>query len=263
MKLLNNILILFIFVFVGCSSLNKIQYQKTDLQKLNLKGKLKSFEYFTYSPIVNENIGVKKNKRVEGVLKNYKVIFNEQGNKLRVNEYSLDGKVRYITKHKYNQKGQKIEEIGFDSEGILEKRTFKYDEKNRLNKVFFYNPKELEMKCVYEYDLKNKQLKYSFYDLDNKENFIFEYIEKYDKKQNVIEIVEYNVNHKLKLKTLFEYNKNQDKILAKRYNSYKELKNTFSYKYEKYDAKGNWVKQVVCKNDVPIEIVERKFEYFE
>ncbi len=224
MKNLNNILILFAFVLVGCSSL-KEQYQKTD---------------------------------------NYKTIFNKQGNKLQVDEYNLDGEVRYTTKQKYNQKGQKIEEIGFDSEMVFEKNIFKYNEKGCLEEVYFYNPEELEMKCVFEYEVENKKVKTTFYGLsklDDKKDFIFQCVEKYDKKENRIEVVKYEPNNII-FKILFEYNQNGDKILEKVYTSNEELENTFSYKYEKYDTKGNWIKQVMYKNDKPIEIIERRFEYF-
>lgn len=97
-NLLSIILILF---FLGCSSNSKYE---NDVTRLNLKGKVKSINEFSYEAI--EKFGnIKRGKRKRKLswdLDEY-IIFDDKGNEIEKNRYNSDGSLFSKWTFKYDK----------------------------------------------------------------------------------------------------------------------------------------------------------------
>lgn len=103
--------------------LEKKTEKKNDLTEENLKGKVKSIKETTYK-------AVDKFGQIEkgDVLNNYFNIYNEKGNKIEDNFYDSDGNLSSKDTYEYDEKGNMIEENWYESDGSLyEKHTYKYE----------------------------------------------------------------------------------------------------------------------------------------
>ncbi len=93
------IFILLIFICFSTIAQNK----KNDWQILNLKGKVKSIENFTYFKTTFDN-----EKQLIKHL-NYTCKYDKKGHKIKQSFYSSNGNVDYTFTWKYNTKGQKTQ----------------------------------------------------------------------------------------------------------------------------------------------------------
>ena len=183
-----------------------------DLTKKKLKGKVKSIKETTYQAV--EKFGQIEKGDVlvdssavytdDGHFK----IYNEKGNKIEENYYNSNGRLYSKTTYKYDEKGNMIEDNFYDSDdgSLIYKNTYKYDEKG--NKIEEYH-----------------------YDEDGKFNYKYTY--KYDEKGNNIEKNNYDSNGRLDSKYTYEYDKNN-----------------------------NWTQRIEYKNTIPHRITERIIEYY-
>ena len=193
---------------VSCNQSEK----KNDLTEENLKGKVKSITENTYEA-VNKFGQIEKGDILvdssavytdDGHFK----IYNEKGNKIEENYYNSNGRLYSKTTYKYDEKGNMIEDNFYDSDdgSLIYKNTYKYDEKG--NKIEEYH-----------------------YDEDGKFNYKYTY--KYDEKGNNIEKNNYDSNGRLDSKYTYEYDKNN-----------------------------NWTQRIEYKNTIPHRITERIIEYY-
>ena len=123
--------------------------KKNDLTEENLKGKVKSIKETTYK-------AVDKFEQIEkgDVLNNYFNIYNEKGNKIEDNFYDSDGNLSSKDTYEYDEKGNKIEENWYNSDGSLDsKYTYKYDEKGNIIEENYHNSNgRLYEKHTYKYE---------------------------------------------------------------------------------------------------------------
>lgn len=196
------LIILSVLCLVSCNQSEK----KNDLTEENLKGKVKSIKETTYEAI--EKFGQIEKGDVSYYA--YAVtIYNEKGDRIEENHYNSDGSLDYKVTYKYDENGNKIEGNIYFSNGKLDKKvTYKYDEKGNIIELNGYN---------------------------SDGSLLYKYTYKYDKKENIIE--------------------------KNRYNSNGSLDEKYTYKYE-YDKNNNWIQQVVYENNKPIGIKERIIEYY-
>ena len=175
--------------------------KKNDLTEENLKGKVKSIKETTYK-------AVDKFGQIEkgDVLNNYFNIYNEKGNKIEDNFYDSDGNLSSKDTYEYDEKGNNIEKNNYDSDGSLNSKT------------------------TYKYDKKGNKIEDNSYDSDGSLNSKTTY--KYDEKGNMIE-----------------------------YNTDGRFGEKYTYKYE-YDKNNNWIQQVTYEDNKPIQITERIIEYY-
>ena len=113
------LVILSVLCLVSCNQSEK----KNDLTEENLKGKVKSIKETTYK-------AVDKFGQIEkgDVLNNYFNIYNEKGNKIEDNSYDSDGNLSSKDTYEYDEKGNIIEKNRYNSNGSLdEKYTYKYE----------------------------------------------------------------------------------------------------------------------------------------
>ena len=202
------LVILSVLYLVSCNQSEK----KNDLTEENLKGKVKSITENTYE-------AVDKFGQIE------------KGNVLVDSSavYTDDGRFKI-----YNEKGNKIEENYYNSNGrLIYKNTYKYDEKGNIIEENYYNSNgRLYSKATYKYDEKGNMIEDNFYDSDNG-SLIYKNTYKYDEKGNNIEKNNYDSNGRLDSKHTYEYDKNN-----------------------------NWTQRIEYKNTIPHRITERIIEYY-
>lgn len=131
--------ILSVLCLVSCNQSEK----KNDLTEENLKGKVKSITENTYEAV--EKFGQIEKGDVlvdssavytdDGRFK----IYNEKGNKIEENYYNSNGSLIYKNTYKYDEKGNIIEENHYDSNGRLDsKYTYEYDKNNNWTQRIEY-----------------------------------------------------------------------------------------------------------------------------
>jgi len=144
--------------------------------------------------------------------------------------------LRYKETSKYNDQGNLLEEKYIGSNGnILNKQICKYDSiGNRLEMDMYRSVSRdssvnrITQKFTYKNDAKGRQIERNSYGSGSSLTDKFTY--KYDTKGNLVE--SYNFS----------------------------LKNT--YKYDKYDKTGNWLRQIVFVDDKLSTINEREIVYY-
>ena len=202
------LVILSVLCLVSCNQSEK----KNDLTEENLKGKVKSITENTYEAVDKFGQIEKGDVLVDSSAvytdDGHFKIYNEKGNKIEENYYNSNGRLYSKTTYKYDEKGNMIEDNFYDSDdgSLIYKNTYKYDEKG--NKIEEYH-----------------------YDEDGKFNYKYTY--KYDEKGNNIEKNNYDSNGRLDSKYTYEYDKNN-----------------------------NWTQRIEYKNTIPHRITERIIEYY-
>ena len=199
------LVILSVLCLVSCNQSEK----KNDLTEENLKGKVKSITENTYEAVDKFGQIEKGDVLVDSSAvytdDGHFKIYNEKGNKIEENYYNSNGRLYSKTTYKYDENGNIIEKNGHNYDGSY-KITYKYDEKG--NNIEQNN---------YKYD----------------GSFLYKYTYKYDEKGNNIEKNNYDSNGRLDSKYTYEYDKNN-----------------------------NWTQRIEYKNTIPHRITERIIEYY-
>jgi YD repeat-containing protein len=253
-------------------------------------GKLADKETYKYDD--KGNLIERNFYNADGSLSGYKHTYryNDKGN---IIESKLGDVV--IETFKYDDKGNKIEKISYKADGKLaSKVTYEYDDKgNIIEKNRRDNTNRRENTCkyrdekqTYKYDDKGNKIEENTYNADgslffvpvfqeivkNHESLSSKIIIKYDDKGNRIEENIYRVTKGDSINgqvvgggvsnytITYKYDDKGNKIEDIRYNAHGIEKET--YKYE-FDEKGNWTKKISFKNQIPQNIEERKYEYYE
>ena len=146
-----------VLCLVSCNQSEK----KNDLTEENLKGKVKSITENTYEAVDKFGQIEKGDVLVDSSAvytdDGHFKIYNEKGNKIEENYYNSNGSLIYKNTYKYDEKGNKIEEYHYDEDGKFNyKYTYKYDEKgNNIEKNNYDSNGRLDSKYTYEYDKNN------------------------------------------------------------------------------------------------------------
>ena len=227
--------ILSVLCLVSCNQSEK----KNDLTEENLKGKVKSITENTYE-------AVDKFGQIEkgDILVDSSAVYTDYG------RFKI-----------YNEKGNKIEENYYNSNGSLDfKDTYKYDEKgNKIEKNRYNSDGSLYYKVTYKYDGKGNKIEVNHYDSNG--SLILKYTYKYDENGNKIEECWYNEDGSLIVKFTPKYDENGNMMEVNNYDSNGSLHKKFTYKYE-YDKNNNWTQRIEYKNTIPNSITERIIEYY-
>lgn len=206
-----------------------------------------------------------------------------------LNYYDTEKKGKIIWYTKYDDKGNKLEEsynsnhLGTNFPG---KNLYTYNNKNELLEQHQYkNNGKLLIKALYELNKKGKHLEASWnypdgssfgkttykYNHHGKLTEEIWYLSdgsldekiryKYDISGNRIENKAYRSDGSLLYKFTYEYNERGNKIEEDIYNSDGEWEESIIYEYE-LDKRGNWTKKLAIKNEEPISITERQYQYY-
>ncbi len=260
-KLLVGLLLSLLVGFASCEKNSCKNNKKTDWEKDNLKGKVKSYTNIAYEAI-EKNGKVQKGKRREDELDNFLVKYGNKGNIVERNYYYYDGSLSWKYTYKYDSKVNRIEENWCNFAGKLYyKYTFKYDSRgNEIEKNEYDSDGSLSSKFTYKYDSKGNEIEKNTYNSDGK--LIRKYTYKYGSKGNKIECNIYTSDGSLIGEETYKYDSKGNEIECKGYDLYQKYTYKNKYEYE-YDKHGNWTKQIFYADDKPAEIVERKYEYYE
>ena len=253
-------IVLAMFCLASCEK----STQKNDLAELKLNGKVKSIREIPYEAV--EKFGeVVKGDALAILGENQQITFNDKGNKIEENWFNSDGSLFSKYTYKYDDKGNKIESISFNSDGRLSsKSTYKYDDKgNKIEKNSFNSDGSLSSKLTYKYDDKDNLIEVNWSNPDGSLNSKYTY--KYDDKGNKIEQNSFKPNISLSYKLTYKYDDKGNEIEINSFNSDGNLDDKYTYKYT-YDQQGNWIQKIsyVVENGVekPSQIVERTIEYY-
>jgi len=245
--------LILLLLLMSCVTLSCQQKSnKNDLEKENLKGNVLSVRKTLYE--VTEKFG----EPVKGARKcidldicELYTKYNELGNETEFTEYDGYG-FNFISKIKYNEKNQKIEQNRYTPEEGKRVMQFKlkYDLKGNcteLSSDYGYVEKK-------EYDDNNNLIKeFIKHGTGPKEKFN-EFNYKYnDKNQKISEVNEYG-------KTVYTYFENGDMKDVIIYNNDGSIQRKGNYIYQ-YDEHQNWIVQIGYENGIPTLYEERIIEY--
>lgn len=164
--------------------------------------------------------------------------YNERGNKLEETSYNSDGTLyeKYI--YKYDKKGNKIEFNWYNSNGSLSNRkTYKHDDiGNLIEEIHYFSDGNLDEKNTYKYDNQRNRIEENWVNSGgNKSKNTY----KYDANRNIIEsILDDGYNYE---KHTYRYDKKDYLIEDKSLYEKGSLPNKHAYKY---DDKGNRIEEI-------------------
>lgn len=130
--------------------------KKNDLTEENLKGKVKSIKETPYEAVDKFGQIEKGNVLYDNFIFPF-TIYDEKGNKIEENHYDSDGNLSSKDTYEYDENGNNIEKNNYDSDGRLGyKLIYKYNEKgNMIEKNNYDSNGRLDYKYTYEYDKNN------------------------------------------------------------------------------------------------------------
>ena len=132
-----------VLYLVSYGQLEKKSEKKNDLTEENLKGKVKSIKETLYEAVDKFGQIEKGDVLVDSSAvytdDGHFKIYNEKGNKIEENYYNSNGRLYSKTTYKYDEKGNIIEENHYDSNGRLDsKYTYEYDKNNNWTQRIEY-----------------------------------------------------------------------------------------------------------------------------
>jgi len=262
-NLLIGLITISIVLFFVASGKAQTKVVKTDVEKNDLKGRVKSYTKVCYKAIdklekiqkgeiayqetslYNEK-GYRKSYTIDGK-KQKECVYDGNGNKLEEFNY-LSGELFSRHFYKYDNKGNQFEERAYRPDSSLEWVTVNtFDDKgNEIEAITHNSDGSLNDKTTITYDEKGNELESKSVDADGKVSFTES--AKYDNKGNKIE---YYIGNNWKY--LYKYN---DKgIMTER------IETSYIWKYSsknKYDEKGNVIEVLTYDKD---GIMDQKSTY--
>ena len=143
-------LVLFAFI-LSCSTDKK----KNSLEEDNLKGNVKSVREFSFVAV--DKLGeISKGARKTQIYKKY----DDKGNRIEQDDYGSDGSLSSKTTFKYDSKGNNIEmNLYLSDRSLTYYFSFKYDDKgNEIERNRYKSDGSLDYKFSYVYDDKGNEI---------------------------------------------------------------------------------------------------------
>jgi hypothetical protein len=212
-------------------------------------------------------------------------LYNNQGIILESNEYTK-GKLTLRNTYKYDSKFNNTEESCYWADGTLKWReAFSYDKKGNLEEVTDYKLNgRFESRFTYKYDDKDNVIEENEYNSDTStrhkritsryaangavvetnrfnEDGILVFTLKLDREGVKLTNTTYNADGSFKGLTTKTYDERGNEILEDRFFANEMLNVKFSHTYE-YDKEGNWTRKITHKDEIPMEVTDRKIEYY-
>ncbi len=236
MKILNLIVAVLLMTFlISCMS-KDINKEETDISEMKLKGAVKSIGEYSY--IAYEKFGkiIKGKRDREFFDSDFFIVFDEKGNKIEENSYDSDGKLFSKKLYKYDKKGNEIEQSMYTSKGVLSSRF-----------VTKYNEDGNKIEEKYSTDLN----KYKKIKLKWRNTF------KYNEEGKIIEENRYEKGEELTNKIIYKYNDSGNLTEKNRYDA---DGNPISKRIYSYDDQGNVVEYKVFEEGILDRRVIYKYE---
>ncbi len=228
--------------------------QKTDHQKLNLRGQVKSIRESSYP--AKEN----KGEIQLGEMSHYYInTFNEKGNKAEDIQFKPDGTPMKKYVYQYDTLGRRSVRLQYDSaSNLVRKITYTYNADGLCTEDNSFDPtNRLEKKYTYTYDRKGNCIEDKSFTPDNVLQKKNTYV--YDSDGKLISMNSYNGKGDLEKEVTYRYDY-QNNIIDEEVNLSVGGNPVYNYHYV-YDKQGNWIKKVTMKDQVPVLILERIIRY--
>lgn len=227
------------------------QVPNNDLERKNLKGKLKSREVLVYKATIKD--GYVTNDVLKGGIE---VNYNEQGNQTKLVTYNEEKKVLNTWTYTYNSTEDLVESKYTDG-GVNRTLKYLYNDAKKLNICEEYVNNKLIKKTTYVYNKKGKKVmtRDIFMESDGESKHVYEYDETgYNRETKT-----YDETGSLQLKQLYTYNELGQEIQQSIFTG----DNIPSYKRKfEYDEKGNKIKNLAFNGDGVINAADSyKFKY--
>jgi hypothetical protein len=275
---LYTVLLSILLLNISCNESNE---QKNDLEKVNLKGSVKSITENTYMAIEKFGEVIKGGRnpndffRKENCITKYdingyltesngvipcKFIYNDKKQLIEENEFTSNTKIF----HKYDKNGFEIELNNFHKDTLVQKIKYKNDKMGNKVEINPYNyTGKLQYKIKQIFIGKNL-MESKEYDKEGRLTATTKY--KYDKNGNQIEETTTDSSNKVFSKNNLKYDENNNLIESKRFfdNALFENENNTTYRfvYNKLDSNKNWTELIEYENEIPVKITERTIEYY-
>lgn len=272
------IILLSLFLFSFTDGTRK----KTDWEKDELKGRVKSVHTFYYEKSDEKTLAINpltlsKNDTTKHFISDYDVNGNITSYKtntdlvLLVSNYDSTANVIISAKYNFNDKlvyedttmldnnGNRIEQItkGYEPSPYNFRASYNVDAKGNELEMDAYSNQKFLYKWVYKYDEKGNRIEdVQFYLLDS---FLQKLVYQYDENRNMTEMALFKDS--LIERTTFKYNKQGSIIEEAKYGPDDKLIETRSYKYD-YDDKGNWIRKINLNKKQQPAVTIRVIEYY-
>lgn len=254
-----------------------------------MKKNIKQVNEISWTAIINNGDISKGEKKRLDYEHDFVKKYNINGNLSEANFYNVDGKLLYNQLYKYDDQGNKIEEITIHANGDKIRKILIYDGNGNEVEVAFYVKEDLNYKTYTTYSnngrkvesvvhnpSNNQKSKTVFINDENGNNIEmlgynydgsldFKQISKYDSRGNGIEWAHYRQDGSLEYqyKRKFDSRNNEiewEIVYDSDLNKPDYLKKSWTYKY---DNNNNWVEKIFFEDNVPKGILEREIIYYD
>ena len=231
------------FFLVGCSG-NNIEKQKF----LGAKGNPKSIKVTKYEAV--EKFGEVIEGDIDEVIR---YVFDKSGNFQKITHYDDDGDVVFYISYVF-ENGECIETKFYQK---YNNTTTISSLKNRTSKNETWERKTFDGKTTTSYSEYDK-LTTTIITKDSENNIVSKEEQVRDNRGNFVEIKVFN-EEKVTYWYKSKFDDNSQEIERKMLEGYEE--GIYTYKYDSFDKKGNWIKRVEYKDGEIKSLTIREIEY--
>jgi len=261
--------------------------RENDLQRAELKGKIKAIREISYNAIGNADTLVKGDIIDEQGAENYYTRYNEQGNIISLIKYDKDNAVKYKWRFHYDKKGRRqISAKRYEAQDFEEDSTsYVYDKKgNPIEYIHYSSDGKIKTRSVSKFNKKGNMIEEKVFDEKNllKKSSKFRY-----KKNKLIEGQSFDSSGKLLIRSLYSYDKkgNMQKMTMADGKNNPISQGIYSYNKDGFvhtellkrpgytdllleyiyvvDVNGNWTQRIMLSEGEAFQITIRQIEYFE
>jgi hypothetical protein len=279
-------LILISLLSVALLSFTDGSKHNTGWGKLNLKGKVKTYKVLSYNIVVKGSEVLKgdslkyekdytfdangneieQDENVTGGVK-YKTIsvFNSKGECIKTMQeenYTPTNKNTYSVTYKYDANDNKVEEDEYmGSGGRPTRRLFKYDSTGTQVLFYFILDKDSTKEGKHKYDIKGNLTEEDLFDLQTSK-LVRKTTNTYDTIIKNTEVIDYSTEGTVIKKQVRKYDGHGNVCECTDYHADGKVINKWENKIE-YDKSGNQVKQIMYKNNWPVEYTVFEIAFYQ
>jgi len=253
MKKLNLILAIFFVFLISCNANNK----RNSLKEDKLKREVKITTELRYR--ASEKYGQPQ----KGELSSKKIKkYNDDGNIIEEKQYWPNGEFMWKKIYEYDELGNKTGKVYRNNDEVNIRFVLKFtcDKNGNLAEINEFNSDgEKISRTLYKIDIKGRVIEETVYknNIFNEKNF-----RSYEDSNK--EVIKY-FNSDSVLQVIFtnKYDENGNLVEQNAINSINNSKTNIIYQYDDFDKIGNWKKQIIIRDGVVENIIDREIEYFD
>ncbi len=182
--------------------------------------------------------------------------YNDYGNVVKEEKNNGKGEITDGFFYKYNDRNKVIELVYYQNQELLKfKATYVYNEKENIDSITIT---EYESNCVGTFKIEDNMLSQVIYNYGDQNigNRLYKY-----EAGRISEVISSDYEGKIEQITTYIYDSNGNEIEESNivFKGAVENKTTSKKEFDKYN---NWIKSKKFNNNIPIEVIERRIEYF-